>query len=401
MIEVERVSAFERHTSSVLAVGVALLIIAGLNQLFSPEFLGIRSLDTGESSRWELPVAGLIAPPDLLREVADKAVPKISLADQLPEWLERQVGAGEFQLARKRLLDSASQAVQQADDRALARSLFLLGWLALEAQDTESAHAYLRESLGRFSALEDTGGVVHTQMQLGRMHVIDRRLARRAALAHDAGLIARNHLAMGRIRQAIPEFEYALETNLALNRFAAAALDYEMLGKAAEALGDHQQALDATSEAARLLAQTGRHERAGKLLQRAEALGMGTDALARLTHQVDTAVAGYESGHSALQRGKDFQNLYHQMLSAGDPVSAWQFRLKAEESHSRASRHAVYRRQQGVLALLYNSNDDISLARRYLQDAQLGLLTSGADTGDTNQTDLLLTQINALIDEAI
>jgi len=58
------------------------------------------------------------------------------------------------------------------------------------------------------------------------------------------------------------------------------------------------------------------------------------------------------------------------LIQAGDPVQAWTFRQKASQSLDQVSKRAMHRRQTGVVALLYISNDNIRAARDSLNRAR-------------------------------
>jgi len=77
----------------------------------------------------------------------------------------------------------------------------------------------------------------------------------------------------------------------------------------------------------------------------------------------------YEESVAQMGQARDYQQLYNHFIHAGDPVRAWQFRLKSQQSLRGVSLRAMHRQQTGVLALLYTSNDHMKNARSSLDRA--------------------------------
>ena len=93
--------------------------------------------------------------------------------------------------------------------------------------------------------------------------------------------------------------------------------------------------------------------------------------------------------HEILQveRAKDYQRLYNYYTNLGDHDRAWHFRLLAGNSLSQVSKRTLFHRQQGVLAILFNSNDDVVQAEDYFSQARFTFDTNGLlDLSDETQS---------------
>ncbi|MCZ7596907.1 MAG: hypothetical protein M5U09_02865 [Gammaproteobacteria bacterium] len=72
--------------------------------------------------------------------------------------------------------------------------LALLGEVATESLDLGAAEIFLTESIDTFRLVGDGVGEAYATMQLGRMHIKSRQVARHAGRAYDLLLLARYQL---------------------------------------------------------------------------------------------------------------------------------------------------------------------------------------------------------------
>jgi len=68
-------------------------------------------------------------------------------------------------------------------------------------------------------------------------------------------------------------------------------------------------------------------------------------------------------------QARDYQMLYHHYMRKGEVEQAWKFRIKSSETLANGSHRAMFQRQAGVIAVLYNSNFAMDRARKYLDQA--------------------------------
>ena len=234
--------------------------------------------------------------------------------------------------------------------------------------------------------------MANVSMQIARSHIIERRRARRAALAYDNSLVARWKIAYGRFSEAEQPLRNAIAENLKLNRNGAAATDYESLYQGYLDNGDIASATDAALEAARLHADSGRKDIAERLVNQLSELSLTSGQLDAIRTELNLLQDNYQRSVTELGRARDYRQLYSHFIAEQDPVRAWRFRLKANASEQKASKRARYRRQSGVLVLLYNSNDNMRQAKESLQRARQGFLASN-QLGLAEQTQVLLSEV--------
>ncbi len=306
--------------------------------------------------------------PQLPNSRAEKFAPSDFLAA-----LTRKVGTQFPEQSNQRIADElfnvASTAVAQDNQELLAETMMLLGVNALDNQNTEAAGLYLDEALDVFEELDNELGIAEVELLRGELNILKRANARRAAYAYDIMQVARWKVAQGRFHEAVDELEYAINENLELNRFGAAAAVYQTLYKGYRKHGQLAEAQQAGIEMVKLHASSGRPYKAQALLQLLQENGLDNTLAEKL--RSDTVALQQEYEHSVGQMGqaRDYQQLYNYFIHAGDPVRAWQFRVKAQRSLSGVSQRAMHRSQTGVLALLYTSNDHMQSAERSLQRA--------------------------------
>lgn len=268
------------------------------------------------------------------------------------------------------LLQKASAAVAIGANQELGEAIALLGSVALLEHDTDGASVYLDEALAIFEEQDDELGSAGVELLRGQLNIEKRWQAREAAFAYDAMQIAGWKIAKGRLGEAVVELEQIIESNMQLNRYGAAAAGYEALYRGYKKSNLSGQAVEAGIEAAKLHAASGRTLKADKLL---DSLGQsGLDAGSRQSLKQELAVLqrDYESSVRQVGNARNYEQLYYHYINEGDPVRAWQFRLKSRESINGISKRAMHRRQTGVIALLYNSNKDMQQATNALQRAE-------------------------------
>ncbi|MBX2887003.1 MAG: hypothetical protein KTR32_44055 [Granulosicoccus sp.] len=327
-----------------------------------------------------------------LEEAAYAEVPAIEPASSILDEFSSHLLSEELETLRPKLLELAVQAVRDNDNARLANTLMLLGVAALTENNTDSANVYLQEALAVFEEIGDEVGSANVHLQIGRMHLIDRRIARRAALAYDSGLLARLKISSGEFHEASHSLHRAINENIELKRYGAAARDYETLSQGYLEHGQWDEAAETAIEAAKLHASSGRLKKARGLLQGLVDTGVVDIDIDELNRKIIALHADYEDSVEQIGRARDYQQLYHHFIAEGDPVRAWQFRLQADASLKKVSKRARYRRQAGVLVLLYNSNDSMRKARDSLTTAH-ATFTQQSLEGLAIQSESLLKEV--------
>lgn len=330
--------------------------------------------------------------PSALEKAAYAEVPTIGAESLFPKDLHTDLLEENFDVLRQKLLKLAMQAVREYDNTKLADTLMLLGVAALAENNTDSAGVFLQEALAVFEEIGDELGSAKVHLHIGRMHLKDRRIARRAALAYDAGLLARLEISNGFFHDAVPTLQRAIDENIELSRYGAAARDYEALSAGYLEYGQWDEAASTAIEAAKLHAASGRLENAQKLLKNLTDASVVNVDLESLNSTLASLHEDYENSVEQIGRARDYQQLYHHFIAEGDPVRAWQFRLQADASLKKASKRARYRRQAGVLVLLYNSNDSMRKARSSLSTAHAVFSTRSIDSM-AEQSEQLLKEV--------
>jgi len=306
-------------------------------------------------------------------EGKEKRLTARTLAQHLPFNLSEShldlLAAGDTATVTQELLELSAQAVREGRDDILGRTIAQLGSLSLLAKDVEAADVYLDEALEIFDLSDDELGTAGVELLRGQLNIERRWQAREAAYAQEDMQLAGWKIANDRFGEAVPALRTAIETNLELDRFGAAAAAYEQLYKGYLKNNRQSEAIEAATEAARLHASSDRMGRARGLLSDIDNLGADAGLIEQLGAELSTRRQDYESGIRQLGQARNYEQLYHHYLHEGDPVRAWQFRLKSRESLQGVSRVAMHRRQTGIIALLYNSNNDMKNASRSLNTA--------------------------------
>ena len=117
-------------------------------------------------------------------------------------------------------------------------------------------------------------------------------------------------------------------------------------------------------------------------------VGQNNDLIAELENDIKTNYAAYKDGILQIERARDYRRLYAYYKNVGDQVRAWKFRLLANDSLAAVSKRALFHRQQGVLAILYNSNESMDLAQNYFGQAQHTFDFNGLDDLSTETQQL-------------
>ncbi len=268
------------------------------------------------------------------------------------------------------LLMQASEAVGQDNNLLFGESMKMLGVNALRTQDIDSASLYLDEALEIYEELGDEMGIANVELLRGELNLKKRAQARRAALAYDSLQQARWKVSHGQFYDALDQLHHIVQENLALNRFGAAAAAYQTIYKGYTDHGQLYEAQQAGIEIVKLHASSGRPLKASAMIEQLQANGLDETTVQQLTQDNLNLQLEYEESVTQMGRARDYQQLYHYFINAGDPVRAWQFRLKSQASLRSVSKRAMHRSQTGVLALLYTSNDHMESAQRSLDRAQ-------------------------------
>ena len=350
---------------SSLAVVAAFVIIAALqwNSSLQSEKVSLPANSTSITAR--NPQTESISPQ--LNEIPT------NLSESLPNTIEARLQArwpeSSLEQIDDELLLQASDAVAAQDEHLLADSMTLLGANALRQLDLDSANVYLEEALSVFEEINDTMGIANVEMLRAEINLQKRERARRAAHAYDTAQLAGWKIAKGYFHEAIDELNHVIDENLALDRFGAAAGAYQSLYKGYQKHGQIFEAQQAGIEIVKLHASSGRVLESEAMLRQLQQDGLDTATSAELQRQSLELHQEYQHSVKQISRANDYQQLYHHFIHAGDPVRAWQFRLKSQNSLQGVSRRAMHRRQTGVLALLYTSNDHMKNAERSLNRA--------------------------------
>ena len=280
-----------------------------------------------------------------------------------------------FEELRDELLQLASAAVSENDKNRLGYILNLLGQVSIHEQDFYSAEVYLMEALGVFEQLGDEIGTAQINLQLGRTHLKTREVARTAGTAYDELQVGRLYLLNGFHEIAKSYIKRSIEGNLSINRYGSAASAYESLAKLYLEQGDNFQAQQTIFESARLYAASGKLIKAKDILKRIP--DSQNWQLVELNKELDTKFADYNDSILQIERARDYRSLYNFYKNKGDNEQAWKFRLLANNSLGQVSKRALFHRQQGVLSILYNSNESMSEAQSYFIKAKTTFNNSG------------------------
>lgn len=297
-----------------------------------------------------------------------------TIVEQLPFTLDDELQSlllkGDVDHVTDDLLLKSSEAVANGDYAGLGRNIALLGSVTLLQRDTEGAAVYLQEALAIFEQEEDELGIAGVELLHGQLNIEKRWQAREAAYAYDAMQIAGWKIAHDRFPEAEVVLEQTIESNLELNRYSAAAAGYEALYRGYNKNGLYSDAMNAGTEAAKLHAASGRNLKANQILDGLDELGLDAESRRSLQAELRTLQIDYENSINQIGNAENYAQLYHHYINQGDPVRAWQFRLQSRQSLDGVSKRAMHRRQTGVIALLFTSNDHMKKAAASLARAE-------------------------------
>ena len=306
--------------------------------------------------------------------------------------LANLLAAENYNALREELLKLAAVAVTQKDKKRLGYILNLLGQVSIQEQDVYSAEVYLLEALDIFQNLQDEIGVAQINLQLGRTHLKSRQIARVAGTAYDELQVGRWYLAHQMPSVAEPYIRKSIDRNLSINRFGSAASAYESLVKLFLNENNFDAAAVAAHESARMFASSGKIDRANTVLGLIPTNVNNAWQLTQLRTELDENYTRYKKGVLQIERARDYRRLYYFYKNQGDQERAWKFRLLASNSLGEVSKRTLFHRQQGVLAILFNSNDSIDQAERYFVKAQNTFDNNGL-TELSDETSALNSQI--------
>ena len=325
---------------------------------------------------------------DLERELQTRTAATVT---QIGQELADLLAQEEFGLLRDRLMNEAAEAVAAGDKSRLGHVLSLMGQVAIEEQDLDSAEVFLMEALDVYELLGDTVGAAQVYMQLGRTHLKSRELARSAGDAYDRLLVARWQLSENEYAAAEQNLKHVIDASLTTNRFGAAASAHYSLARLYAENNDTFRAEQAAMEAARLYASSGQIRRASATVKHLELAGIEGWRLYDIELEIKRSYAEFQDSVQQIERARDYRQLYNHYRSQ-DQERAWKLRLLASKSLKNVSKRAMYHRQPDALALLYVSNTDMERAEVYFDIAKETFDSEGLD-GLSSQTQKLKAQI--------
>ncbi len=297
--------------------------------------------------------------------------------------LEQQIAAllanNQFKEARTQLLEIAAEAVEQGDEQQLGKVLLLLGSVAIDGQELDSAEMLLHEALSIALRQKDKMAMARSYQQLGRLNIKARALARYAAESYDRLWLVRSQIYRGEYRSAEENLNAVIDANTEIRRYGAAADALEALAEFHQRFHDDYQAHLANAKAARLYATSGQLTKALSIVKHLKAGGYSESELNSLTSDVKSLFRQNEKDQIRISQARDLKMLYHHYWSRGEHKRAWQLRIKASRVLSKTSESAVFERSADVLAILYNSNFAMDRARQYLNQADTLFNGFGAD----------------------
>jgi tetratricopeptide (TPR) repeat protein len=332
------------------------------------------------------------APPAPLMDASSEALMQAETSRSIREidpQLETLLATGQFAMLKDRLLNLAADAVKHNRSEQMIEIFSLLADVSIEQQNIDSAEVYLYEALDLADVTNNQQARGEIFMQLGRANLKSREIARSAGYAYDALQIGRNQLLRGQYQLAQQNIQGAIDHSLSINRFNSAASAYSSLAMLYRQTGDFFQAEQASLEAARLYSSSGQLGPAQLQLGRLREAGVEEWRLFDVENEIDANYRTYEESINQLAIARDYQRLYHYYLNEGDLARAWHFRLLASKSLQNISKRAMFHRQQGELEILYNSNDSMARAQRYLSDASETFKTRGMDEQDQQARELI------------
>lgn len=325
-------------------------------------------------------------------DIADQ-VQRLKFYDyQLESRIQALLTDGDFKQARTLLLELAAQAVEENNDKRLGDILLLLGGVAIDEQEINTAELLLQEALEIAIRQGDTMAMGLSYQQLGRLNIKTRTLARYANEAYDQLWQIRSQIFRGEFRNAESNLQQVIDANLKIKRYGAAAAAFETMADFHYRFNDNYRAEQAGAEAAKLYASSGQLERSNRIVEKLNRLGMATDRMQSLNREIDDLFQQLQADTRQAARAQDLQMLYHYHLRNGDSRSAWQSRIAASRVLAQTSERSIFQRQAEVMAILYSSNFAMDRARQYLNQAGELFSGSGAEenAAETHGMQLLI-----------
>jgi tetratricopeptide (TPR) repeat protein len=302
--------------------------------------------------------------------------------------IQRLLSNGEYKKSTTMLLEAAAVAIAQGEKKKLGNIMLLLGRVATNAQELDTAEVYLQEALDIALQSGDTMAAARTYQQFGRVHIRSRELARNAGEAYDILWIARNQLYMGQYREAKANLDHVIDTNLAIRRYGAAAGAFETLSEYHRRFHDNYMAQDASMEAARLYASSGQIMRSRGILDALKNEGLDDLQVESMQAEIDDLFERHQNDVRQTAIAHDYQMLYRHYKAKGDDERAWKLRILASKSLANTSSRSMYQRQPDVLAILYMSNFTMDKAKNYLDQASSLFADQGEDDLSASTQDL-------------
>lgn len=301
---------------------------------------------------------------------------RLNLYDlKLESRIQALLADGDFKQARTLLLELAAKAVEVENEKRLGDILLLLGGIAIDEQEINTAELLLQEALQIAIRQNDPMAMGRSYQQLGRLNIKTRALARYANEAYDQLWQVRNQIFRGEFRNAETNLQQVIDANMKIKRYGAAAAALETMADFHYRFNDDYRAEQAGAEAAKLYASSGQLARSYRIIGRLDHQGMATDRMQSLNRQIDDLFQQLQADSQQAARAQDLQMLYHYHLRNGDSRSAWQSRIEASRILAQTSERSMFQRQAEVMAILYSSNFAMDRAKRYLNQA--GELFSG------------------------
>jgi hypothetical protein len=274
-----------------------------------------------------------------------------------------------FIKAKHELIDQAASFYNQNDLKNMAYVLALIGKLSTEASDTAGAELFLTEALDVFTQINEPLGKAYSYMQLGRMHIKSRSIAREAAGSYDRLLIARNQITRYQYPQALDNLNIVIDESLSMKRYATAAAALGSLARLHRLTGNIYEADQALLKSAEQYAISGRSNRAVEIIQRLSLQGIDHSRLILAEKNIQNALKQFDQDSLRIREAQDIQQLYNHYRSKGDHQRAWHLRIKAAKTLAKASKRAIYYKQSDVMTILYNSNKNMAMAENYVRHA--------------------------------
>ena len=284
------------------------------------------------------------------------------------------VNANDYAKARHYLIKKASLAVDQQDNSFLAEVMQLLGRVSATEGDLASTEVYLFEALDIFEQTQNHQQIANTQLLIGRMYAKRREIAKRAGNAYDDLLISRYYLSKGRTYIAKQIIDSSIQENLELGRSGAVASAYKSLARYYGSQQNFNDERDALVNAANYYAESGQGHQAMLVLSELQEKHESLDVIETLQSEIESKLFNYESQINLVRQARDYMKLYSLYKSKGEQGRAWEFRVKASEILSRSGKRDMYFRMPDVMALLFDSNNNLDRAEDYYAKARQGYL---------------------------